>query len=126
MHVLRFLTCALFGAAMVAGCGGGGGHGNSGTYVAQPYESCLAEDVCAEPMSCAVTILPNSTGYAGGYFCTSGCTYDSDCYQVPSNYPSACVGGQCYQTCPAGSSACFSDQACFTYDDNGPIDLCSP
>jgi hypothetical protein len=125
MNVLRFLTCTLFGAALAAGCGGGGGRGNPGI-VAQPYESCLPQDVCAEQLYCAMTILPDSTGYAGGYFCTSGCTYDSDCFQDPSNYPSVCVGNQCYQTCPAGNSACPSGQACFTFNDNGLIDLCTP
>jgi hypothetical protein len=119
MNVLRFLTCALFGAAMAAGCGGG----NS---VYQPYDTCYnSNDVCAQGLWCTPTSLPVSSGYTG-LFCTSGCTYDSDCLPLVQNYDAVCVSGQCYLTCPSGSSTCPYDQRCFTFNDNGLIDLCTP
>jgi hypothetical protein len=123
MKVLRFLTCTLFGAAMAAGCGGGGG--NPAPIVDQPYETCYSGDVCAQGLYCTQTLLPASSGYTG-FFCTSGCTYDTDCVQLVQNYNAVCVSGQCYLSCPAGSSTCPYDQGCFTFNDNGLIDLCTP
>ena len=127
MNVLRFLTCTLFGVLLAAGCGGGQRAASTGPKVDQPYEPCYAGEVCETGWTCAPTTLPASSGYTGDYFCTSGCTYDTDCVQISGNYPPACIDNQCYQTCPAGNSACFPEQSCFTFDSNlGAIDLCTP
>jgi hypothetical protein len=125
MNNRRFLTCALFGAVMAAGCGSSA-PASSPPITDNPYETCYAGDICAGGLTCAATNLPASSGYTG-YFCTSGCNLDRDCVQVPASYSATCVNGQCYLTCPAGSSTCPYDQGCFTFDSNvGPVDLCTP
>jgi len=104
---------------MAAGC-------HSNAVVDQPYESCLAGEVCAKGLYCTPTNLPASSGISG-YFCTSGCTYDSDCLQLVQNYDAVCVSNLCYLTCPSGSSTCPYDQGCFTFDTNiDTLDLCTP
>ena len=123
MNIRQFLTCALFGVVMAAGCGSSTSTSSS----PDPYETCYARDICAGGLFCAATNLPASSGYTG-YFCTSGCDYDSDCVQVPANYSAACVNRQCYLTCPAGNYTCPYDQDCFTFysSDGYSVDLCTP
>jgi hypothetical protein len=75
------------------------------------------------------TNLPASSG-ATGLFCTSGCTDDTDCFQVSPNYPAVCVNNLCYLTCLSSSSTCpgFGDQGCFTFTTSSGdlLDLCTP
>jgi hypothetical protein len=125
MKMLRLLTGLLLGAVMAASCGSSTPAASTAV-TDNPYETCYANDICLGGLTCAQTTLPASSAYTG-FFCTSGCNYNSDCVQVPSNYNAACVDGQCYLTCPAGSSTCPYDQGCFTFDSNvGPLDLCTP
>jgi hypothetical protein len=129
MHPYRLLTCLLFGAVMSAGCGSSAPSSDNNTppVTDNPYETCYAGDVCLGGLTCAVTTLPASSGVTG-YFCTSGCNVDSDCVQVPNNYSAACVNGQCYLTCPSGSSTCPYSQGCFTFVDTNQnsLNLCTP
>ncbi len=92
----------------------------------EPYDSCVAGDTCSGGLTCADTTLPASSGYSGS-FCTSQCSSDGDCIQVPTNYAATCVNGQCYLTCPSDDTCPFS-QSCLTFtDQNGdPISLCTP
>jgi hypothetical protein len=126
MNTRNLLTCMLFGAVMAAGCGSSPSTDNTAPIIDNPYDTCYAGDTCAGGLTCAGTTLPASSGYTG-YFCTSGCSLDTDCLQVPTNYSASCVNEQCYLTCPAGSSSCPYGQSCFTFDSNlGSIDLCTP
>lgn len=92
----------------------------------QPYDSCSSGDDCSGGLACVSTTLPASTGFTG-YLCTSTCSQDSDCVQVPSSFAANCINSQCYLTCPS-NDACPYDQSCLTFSDqNGnPISLCSP
>ena len=127
------LAAILLGMTMLVGaCGSSSSSSsNSGPVVDYPYDTCYAGDVCQYGLTCAATTLPASTGYTG-YFCTSGCTYDTDCVSVPANYAAACIvgssgTGQCYLTCPSGGSTCPYDQSCLIFDSStGPISLCTP
>jgi hypothetical protein len=121
MKMLRVLTGVLFGAIIAVGCGSSPSN-NTAPIIDNPYETCYAGDICAGGLTCAVTTLPASSGLTG-YFCTSGCSVDSDCVQVLSNYDAICVDNQCYLSCPAGSSTCPYDQSCFNF---GSISLCTP
>ncbi|MGA7742320.1 MAG: hypothetical protein WBV96_25125 [Polyangia bacterium] len=126
MRMLRLLTCLLFGAVMAAGCGSSPSNDNTAPITDNPYDTCYSGDSCAGGLTCIGTNLPASSGYTG-YFCTSVCSFDTDCLQIPTNYTASCVNGLCYLTCPAGSSTCPYDQSCFTFDSNlGSIDLCTP
>lgn len=92
----------------------------------QPYDLCVAGDVCAGGLTCAASTLPAGSSFTGS-FCTSGCNTALDCVQVPQNQTATCVNGQCYLQCPSGGVDCPYGQACFTFDSNvGPISLCSP
>jgi len=82
----RLLTLTIFGAVLVAGCGSNKSNSATPT-VDDPYETCYTGDVCSDGPTCTATTLPATSGYTG-YFCTSGCTYDSDCVQLAGNYTS--------------------------------------
>lgn len=129
MKLRQSLVCSwvylLFATVMAVGCGSSGSSGNP-PVTDQPYETCYAGDYCAQGLTCAATTLSASSG-ATGYFCTSGCNYDSDCLQLLTNYDAFCVSGQCYLNCPTGNNTCPYDQACLTFSTNtGPISLCAP
>ncbi len=125
MITWRLLTCVLLGAIALGGCGSGN---NGPTAVVDfPYEGCYAGDICSDSLACVDTNLSLSSGAAQGFYCTSGCTYDSDCLQVAGNDPAICFNSQCYQSCPSGDVACPLDQGCYTFDSTlGPVDLCAP
>lgn len=131
MKTSLLLTGLLFGAVMAASCGSSTPAATTAV-TDNPYETCYAGDICLGGLKCWQTSLPASSGYTG-WFCTSGCNYDSDCLQVPANYSAVCVNNLCYLTCPAGGSTCPYDassgvaQGCFTFDSNvGSLDLCTP
>lgn len=91
-----------------------------------PYDSCNAGDECSGGLACLETTLPATSGFSGN-LCTSSCSVDTDCVQVPTNFAANCVNGQCYLTCPSSDSCPFS-QSCLTFtDQNGnPVSLCTP
>jgi hypothetical protein len=111
-RVYAWAACILFGAALSSGCSSSPA---PDVNTDDPYESCTP------------TTLPASSGYSGD-FCTSTCSSDSDCVQVPSNYAAACVNDQCYLTCLSDGD-CPDGQACFQFVDsssNTTISLCTP
>jgi hypothetical protein len=123
--LVRSWVCLLFVTLAAVGCGSSRSSGN-GPVTVDAYESCYDGDYCLHQLTCAGTVLSASTGVTG-YFCTSGCYYDSDCYQPAGTYDSFCVSGQCYLSCPTGSSGCPYDQSCVTFSTTtGLISLCAP
>lgn len=129
MRFWQLLACLLLGTFTAVGCGSSTPSDSTTSNSYNAYETCYStQDICAEGLLfCAPTSLPVSSGYTG-YFCTSGCTSDSSCLQVPQNYSAVCVNGQCYLSCPGGSATCPGDQGCFTFDttSGGQLDLCTP
>ncbi len=98
-----------------------------------PYESCSSGDTCSMAgITCQGSTL-GATSWTGA-LCTTTCTSNSDCPQDLSNYSAVCVFyaegiGQCYLTCPGGSSTCPYGQSCFSYSNDyngGNIELCTP
>ncbi len=133
MRFWKLLAC-LLGAFTAVGCGSSSPSNGTAPIVDNPYETCYSGDICANPsaypnlLSCLSTSLPASSG--AGFFCTSGCSSDIDCYQVSQNYPAVCVNNLCYLTCLSSSTTCpgFGDQGCFTFTSSSGdlLDLCAP
>ena len=122
-RVCTWIACVLVGAA-VSGCST---TVTPDTVTEDAYDSCEPGDLCPDGLACTPTDLPASTGYSGD-FCTASCSVATDCPGIPGSFDAACVNGQCYLTCPAGSGTCPYSQGCLSFtDQNGnAIDLCTP
>jgi hypothetical protein len=116
MTRLRILLPML--ALTLAACGGGG-------QVDAPYDVCAARDGCSGGTACIQSSL---AGVFTGFFCSAGCSADSDCPQDFSNFPSICLDNACYLSCPTTNSSCPYGSTCNEFSDQTgtPTFACVP